>query len=232
MGSRTARLAALIVLLSQFGGPTAGATGLCDCCGNGPALTLDCRSACAAAREEIPMCRPAVIYGGNAGRPPGDNALAVDSLKFLSMGHPDRTALERFRQWIELWRGRAEGKLQQALARSERGDGRDADFASAEAERDQVLVNYHHGMRRYLEMVRAGGPEQLEMALAAPLSARSAVRLMPREAAPRREAIRSQRAARQKAVAEKDVQQKALRVAVTTARVCTGNWVNAACAVP
>jgi|SoiMethySBSTD1v2_1073268.scaffolds.fasta_scaffold299113_2 hypothetical protein len=178
------------------------------------------------------MCRPAVIYDGNAGRPPGDNALAVESLKFLSMGHPDGPALERFRQWIELWRGRAEGKFQQALARNERGDGSDADFASAEAERDQVLVNYQHGMRRYLEILRAGRPEQLEMASATPLTAGAVVRLMRREAVRRREGHRAQRPARQNAVMEKTVQQKALRVAVTTAKVCTGNWVNAACAVP
>ena len=94
------------------------------------------------------------------------------------------------------------------------------------------LVNYQHGMRRYLEIVRAGRPEELEMALATPLTARAAVRLMPREAAPRRAGHRSQRPVRPKAVAEKNVQQKALRVAVTTAKVCTGNWVNAACAVP
>ena len=253
MGSRAAQLAALIFLFTHLGGPSAGAMGLCDCCGNATALTPDCQSACAAAREEIPMCRPAVIYDGDTGRPPGDNALAVDSLKFLSMGRPDRPALERFRQWIELWRSRAEDKFQAALARSERGEGGDAEFASAEAERDEVLVNYQHGMRRYIEILRSGRPEQVEMALATALSAKagvlanmctrnpvnapcaaakakpdpSAPRLMPR-----REVHRSQRVARQKIAQQKGVQQKLLRVAVSTAKVCTGNWVNAACAVP
>jgi hypothetical protein len=222
MGSRAAQLAALILLFTTLGGLSAGAMGLCDCCGNRAALTPDCRSACAAAKEEIPMCRPAVIYDGDAGAPPGDNALAVASLKFLSMGRPDRPALERFREWFELWRGRAEERFQVALARHERGDRSTAEFASAEAERDQVLVNYQHGMRRYFEMLRT---KQVIVALATAQSAEATV-------APRRETQRSKRAARQKIAQQKVVQQKSVRVAIRIAKVCTGNWVNAACAAP
>ena len=105
-GSRAAQLAALIFLFAHFGGPSAGAMGLCDCCSRA-ALTTDCQSACASAKEEIPMCRPVMIYDGDAGEPPRDNALAVASLKYLSVGRPDRPALDRFRQWFELWRSRA-----------------------------------------------------------------------------------------------------------------------------
>src|SRR5262245_6132400 len=144
MGSRAARLVALIFLFTHLDGSSAGAVGLCDCCDNGAALTPDCQSACTTAKEEIPMCRPAVIYDGNVGAPSGDNALAVDSLKYLSMGRPDRPALERFRQWFELWRSRAEVKFQAALVRYESGEGSEAEFAGAEAERDRVLVNYQH----------------------------------------------------------------------------------------
>ncbi len=225
MGSRAARLAALIFLFAHFGGPSAGAMGLCDCC-SGAALTPDCQSACGAAKEEIPMCRPVVIYDGDAGEPPGDNALAVGSLKHLSMGRPDRPALERFRQWFELWRSRAEEKFQAALARNESGEGSAAEFASAEAKHDQVLVNYQHGMRRYIEILRAGRHKRV-MVLATAQSAKAAVpanvcrnwvnapcviadvklapaapRLVPRVVAPRREVHRSKRAARQKIAQE------------------------------
>jgi hypothetical protein len=215
-GSRAAQFAALIFLFATFGGPSAGSVGLCDCC-SGAALTPDCQSACEAAKEEIPMCRPAVIYDGDAGEPPGDNALAVGSLKYLSMGHPDRLALERFRQWFELWRSRAEEKFQAALASYESGAGSDAEFAGAEAARDQVLVNYHHGIRRYIEILRAD---------------RDAPRVASRVVAPRREVHRSKRVARQKIARQKLVPQKVVRVALRTAKVCIGNWVNAACAAP
>jgi hypothetical protein len=232
MGSRAARLAALIFLFAHFGGPSAGAMGLCDCCG-GAALTPDCRSACDAAREEIPMCRPVVVYDGDAGEPPGDNALALGSLKYLSMGRPDRPALERFRQWFELWRSRAEEKFQAALARYESGEDSDAEFAGAEAERDQVLVNYQHGMRRYIEMLRAGRHERLIMVLATAQSANAAVPAsVPRVVPPSREVHRSKRVTRQKIAQQKVVPQKFVRVAIRTAKVCTGNWVNAACAAP
>jgi hypothetical protein len=71
MGSRAAQLAALMFLFMHLGGSSAGAVGLCDCCGNGAALTPDCQSACVAAKGEISLCRPVVIYDGDAGRPPG-----------------------------------------------------------------------------------------------------------------------------------------------------------------
>ena len=69
------------------------------------------------------MCRPAMLYSGDAGEHSADNALAGVSLKFLSMGQPDRPALERYRQWFEMWRRRAEQKFQVALARTESGEG-------------------------------------------------------------------------------------------------------------
>jgi hypothetical protein len=272
IGSRAAQLAALIFLFAHSGGSPAGAIGLCDCC-SGAALTPDCQSACAGAKEEILMCRPVVIYDGDAGEPPRDNALAVGSLKHLSMGRPNRPALERFRQWFELWRRRAEVKFQAALARHESGEGSDAEVAGAEAERDQVLVNYQHGMQRYSEILRAGRHKRVIMALTAAQSAKTAVpasgckrnwvnapcvvgdvksastapRIVPRVVAPRREVQRSKRVSRQKVVLQqvvlqkvvqqkvvqqKVVQQKLVRVAVRTAKVCTGNWVNAACAAP
>jgi hypothetical protein len=228
MGSRAAQLAALIFLLTHLGGPSAGAMGLCDCCGNKAALTSDCRSACAAAKEEIPMCRPVVIYDGDAGTPSGDNALAVGSLKYLSMGRPDRPALERYRKWFELWRRRAEEKFRAAVARSASGEGSIAEFAQAEAERDQVLVNYQHGMRRYIEILRAGRPERIDMVLATALSAKAGV-VAPRRAMPRSQRAARRKVAQQKGVQQKGVQQKLVRVADSTAKVCTGNWVNAAC---
>ena len=269
-GSRAAQLAALIFLFAHFGGPSAGAMGLCDCC-SGAALTTDCQSACASAKEEIPMCRPVMIYDGDAGEPPRDNALAVASLKYLSMGRPDRPALERFRQWFELWRSRAEAKFQAALARHESGEDSDAEFAGAEAERDQVLVNYQHGMQRYSEILRAGRHKRVIIALADAQSAKAAVpaslckknwvnapcmiaeavsaapRLVPRMVAPRREVHRNKRVARQEIARQKIArqeiaqqrvaqrlvaEQKVVRVAVRIAKVCTGNWVNAACAAP
>jgi hypothetical protein len=226
MGSRAAQLFALIFLFTHFDGSPAGAVGLCDCCGNGVTLTPDCQSACAAAKREILLCRPVVIYDGNSGEPQGDNALAVGSLKYLSMGRPDKPALERFRQWSELWRSRAEAKFQVALARYESGKGSDAEFAGAEAERDQVLVNYQHAMQRYLEILRAGRVvAEVKLTPAVP-------RLVSRLIATRRELHRSKRVARQKIAQQKVVQQKLVRVAVRTAKVCTGNWVNAACAAP
>jgi hypothetical protein len=226
MGSRAAQLAALIFLATHLVGSSAAAVGLCDCCGNRTALTPDCQSACATAKEEIPMCRPAMIYDGDAGRPSGDNALAVGSLKFLSMGRPDRQALERYRQWFERWRSRAEAKFQVTLARCENGEGRDAEFARAQAERDQVLVNYQHGMRRYIEILRAGrAVADVNLGPAAP-------RLVARVVPARRDVHRSKRVSRQKIAQPKVVQQTLARVAVRTAKVCTGNWVNAACAAP
>jgi hypothetical protein len=84
-------------------------------------------------------------------------------------------------------------------------------------------------MRRYIEILRADRPRRVEMALATPLSAKAAV---PRAVAPRREVHRSQRVARQKIAQQKGVQQKLPRIAFSPAKVCTGNWVNAACAVP
>jgi hypothetical protein len=164
MGSRAARVAALIFLVMQLGGGSVRAIGLCDCCGGGAALTPDCQAACSAAKEQIPMCRPAVIYDGDSGEPSGDNALAMSSLKYLSMGRPDKPALERFRQWFELWRSRAEDKFQAALARSESGASSAEEFAEAEAERDRVLVNYQHGMRRYIEILRAGRHKSVTVA--------------------------------------------------------------------
>jgi hypothetical protein len=174
MGSRAAQLAALIFLLANLGGPSAGAMGLCDCC-SGAALTPDCQSVCSAAKGEIPMCRPAVVYDGDAGEPTGTNALAVNSLKHLSMGRPDRPALEQFRQWFELWRSRGEAKFKAALVRYESGQGSDAEFAGAEAERDQVLVNYQHGMQRYSEILRARRHKRVKMGLATAQSAKTAV---------------------------------------------------------
>jgi len=270
MRSRVAQWAALIFLFAFFGGPSAEAMGLCDCC-TGAALTTDCQSACDAAKEEIPMCRPVAIYRGDAGKPPGDNALAVGSLKFLSMGHPDRPALERFRQWLELWRSRAEAKFQATLSRQERGEGRDAEFAGAEAERDQVLVNYQHGMLRYSEILQDGLHKRARVALATAQSAKAAVpasvcktnwvnapctiaevapaapRLMRRVVAPRRDVPRKEGGTRQKTARQKTarqkinrrpvaqqqvVEQKVVKAVVRTAKVCTGNWVNAACAAP
>ena len=236
MGQRAAQWVALIFLFTHLGASSTEAIGLCDCCGNGTALTPDCRSACATAREEIPMCRPAVLYDGDPGTTPGDNALAVGSLKFLGMGRPDRPALEHFRQWFELWRSRAEEKFQAALARYES----------------------RQGMRRYIEIVRAGGHRRVMMVLATAQSAKAAVpasvctrnsvkapcvvaeaesapaapRLGPRVVAPRREVHRSKSAARQKITQQKVVQQILVRGARKTAKVCTGNWVNAACAAP
>ena len=216
-----------------------------------------------------------MIYDGDAGEPPRDNALAVASLKYLSMGRPDRPALDRFRQWFELWRSRAEAKFQAALARHESGEDSDAEFAGAEAERDQVLVNYQHGMQRYSEILR-GRHKRVIIALAAAQSAKTAVpasvchknwvnapcmiaeavpaapRRVPRVVAPRREVHRNKRVARQEIARQKIAQQKiarqeiaqqrvaqqqvaeqkAVRVAVRIAKVCTGNWVNAACAAP
>jgi hypothetical protein len=66
----------------------------------------------------------------------------------------------------------------------------------------------------------------------------AAPRLVPRAVvAPRREVHRSKRVAQQKAAQQKITQQKVaqqklVRVAARTAKVCTGNWVNAACAAP
>ena len=239
--------------------------GLCDCC-TVTALTQDCRSACDAAKKEIPICRPVVIYDGDAGEPPGDNALAVGSLKHLSMGRPDRPALEQFRQWFELWRSRAEAKFRAALARHDRGEGSDAEFAGAEAERDQVLVNYQHGMQRYSQLLRASRHKRAIVTPAAVQSAKTRVpasvckrswvkapctiagvtaaapRPIPRVAAPRRVEPRKEGGTRQKAarqeinrrpVAQQQaVEQKVVKAVVRTAKVCTGNWVNAACAAP
>jgi hypothetical protein len=57
-------------------------------------------------------------------------------------------------------------------------------------------------------------------------------RLVSRVVAPRREVHRSKRVAPQKIAQQKVVQQKLVRVAVRSAKVCTGNWVNATCAAP
>jgi hypothetical protein len=253
MGSRAARLVALIILFADFGGPSSGAMGLCDCCGAAAALTPDCRSACETAREEIPMCRPVVLYHGDVGERPGANALATGSLKYLSMGRPDRPSLERFRQWLELWRSRAEAKFQATLARCENGEGSHAAFASAEAERDQALVNYQHGMQRYMDILRDGRRKRVATVLARAQSARPAgaaggcmsnsvkapcavaeatSAAMPREVVPRREAHRGKRVAWQKIAQQKVAQQTLVRMAVRIATACTGNWVNAACAAP
>src|SRR5262245_38299295 len=201
------------------------------------------------------MCRPVVIYDGDAGEPTGDNALAAGSLKHLSMGRPDRPALERFRRWFELWRSRAEAKFQAVLARHESGEGSDAEFAGAEAERDQVLVNYQHGMQRYGEILRAdkraiGAPAAAQSTkTAVPASAckrnwvnapctiaevaPAAPSFVPRVVVPRPEVHRKERVVRQKIARQKNarqrvaqqqvIEQKMVRVAVRTAKVCTGN---------
>jgi hypothetical protein len=66
--------------------------------------------------------------------------------------------------------------------------------------------------------------------LAAPVKATPAApRVVPRVVAPRREVHRSKRIARQRVALQKPVR---IRVAARTASVCTGNWVNAACATP
>jgi hypothetical protein len=250
MGSRAAQLAALILLVAHFGGSSAGAIGLCDCC-SGTALTPGCQSACNAARQEIPMCRPAMLYDGDAGEHSVDNALAGVSLKYLSMGQPDRPALERFRRWFETWRGRAEDKFQVVLARSDSGEGSLAEFASAEDERDHVLVNYQHGMRRYFEILRDRRKQPMVLATArAAKAAVSAavctgkginepcvvaeVTLAPvasHDAASRRE-VRRKRIALRKPAQQKLVQQKLVQLVVRIAKTCNGNWVNAACAAP
>ena len=230
MGQRAAQWVALIFLFTHLGASSTEAIGLCDCCGNGTALTPDCRSACATAREEIPMCRPAVLYDGDPGKPPGDNALGVGSLKFLGMGRPDRPALEHFRQWFEVWRSRAEGRFQAALARYESGAGSEGAFAAAEAERDHVLVNYQHGIRRYMEIVRADRPRRAMAALATAPSAKATLVARCDMRGSKRPA--RQKFALQKIAPQKVVQEKSARVALKTATVCTGNWVNAACAAP
>jgi hypothetical protein len=60
----------------------------------------------------------------------------------------------------------------------------------------------------------------------------AAPRLVQRTVAPRREVHRSKRVARQKVAFQKLARQKPARELVRIARVCTGNWVNAACAAP
>ena len=60
----------------------------------------------------------------------------------------------------------------------------------------------------------------------------AAPRLVQRTVAPRREVHRSKRVARQKVAFRKLARQKPARELVRIARVCTGNWVNAACAAP
>jgi hypothetical protein len=156
VASRAAVVVALFLALAMLDGRPAAAMGLCDCCGAKDQLTEDCRAACDAAEIEVPMCRPAMVYDGDAGANGDDNALAGASLKFLSMGRPGRLELERFRQWFEKWRSQAEAAFQVALNRRLGGRLGAEDFAMAEARRDAVLVNYQHGMRRYIELLRAG----------------------------------------------------------------------------
>jgi len=72
-------------------------------------------------------------------------------------------------------------------------------------------------------------------------------RLVPQAVAPRRDVHGSKRVAQrklahqkvahrkvahQKVARQKFAQQKPVRVAMRTAKICTGNWVNAACAAP
>jgi hypothetical protein len=47
-----------------------------------------------------------------------------------------------------------------------------------------------------------------------------------------RQKVAQHKIARQKGPPQKVIQPKLVRVAVNTATVCTGNWVNAACAAP
>jgi hypothetical protein len=213
--------------------------GVSDCCSEA-ALTPDCQSACSAAKQEIPMCWPMIIYRSDVGTRSRDNAMAVRG--------PDSPALGQFRQPFELWRSRAEAKFQAALVGYTSGKGSDAQFVGSKPERDQVRAGRHKRVRMGLataQSAKTAVPASVcvrnwlnaPCVVAAVKSGPATPRLRPRLLATRREVQRSkrvaqQKTARQKIAEQKVVQQKLVRIAVRTAKICTGNWVNAACAAP
>ena len=85
-------------------------------------------------------------------------------LKYLAMGHPDKPTLERFREWFEQWRSDAENRYSRAVRQLAAGRIAAADFARIEAWRDEIVVNYQHGMRRYIKILRAGRHKPVSVA--------------------------------------------------------------------
>lgn len=129
----------------------ANAIGLCNCCES--TLTPSCSKVCAVISLEPGMCPAIVDYEGTGATVPGNNSLNGMSLKDLALGDPRPGQLEKFRKFLEAGRRKGIASYKAALRKFKRRKITQAEFAQADALYKEVMVNYYHGIRAYLNRV-------------------------------------------------------------------------------
>lgn len=127
----------------------AGAVGICKCDQQAGILPA-CKNICEEAASHSNFPRPAVYFGTDETVCNAKQPLNGTSLKFLYIPKPTRKNMEDFRQFLETNRKNSE-KMFKAYKHSYKiGHVGPEEFREAEKIRDEALVNYHHGMRVYL----------------------------------------------------------------------------------
>ena len=127
----------------------AAAVGICKC-DSEKGFEQACLPICKEANEKTSFFRPAVYFGDDPKVSGDKSPLNGTSMKFLYLSHPTRSGMEKFRQFLEMHRKKAESKFQKSRRAYLRGQLSAEEFHAAEKLRDEALVNYQHGMRAYL----------------------------------------------------------------------------------
>ena len=130
---------------------TAQAAGVCNCC-NGQPEEL-CKAACEAVNAAGGACRPAPWYG-DANAIGGEKPLNGFSYKGLDLSGASRQELEALRKWLESERRAAEVRARKTRRDRRRGRASADDYAASEAERQEAIINYQHGIQSYVAAIR------------------------------------------------------------------------------
>jgi hypothetical protein len=129
----------------------AQAAGVCNCC-SGQVEEL-CTSACQETNQANAVCRPAAWFG-DADAVGGDKPLNGFSYKGLDLSDASRQELEVLRAWLERQRRATERRANRSLRNMKRGRASMDEFKASQAEREEAIVNYQHGIQAYLAAVR------------------------------------------------------------------------------
>lgn len=151
VGLREAAIAAMVGLGLFAPSHDANAVGLCNCCDG--ALTSSCGKACATISLAPGMCPVVVDYEGSGATVPGVNPLNGMSLRDITLGNPTPGQLEEFRKFLEAGRRKGIASYNTALRKLKRRGITQAEFDKADALYREVMVNYYHGIRAYLNRV-------------------------------------------------------------------------------
>lgn len=150
LNSALAAAAMLMASLTASGG-TSQAAGVCDCC-TGQVEEL-CRQACEATNSSGGACRPAAWFG-DADAIGGGRPLNGFSFKGLDLSGATAQELEALRVWLEAQRKDTEVRARRTLRALKRGKASVDEFTASQAEREQAIINYQHGIQAYLSAYR------------------------------------------------------------------------------